>query len=93
MKVACAAVFSNQEQIHLREATIILHFHNVSNIVTLNGINTKKRVTDGFLEYIKFYYRFFTHIIQDSSSPWPAVSPFRPNISKSIFKIFTQTPY
>ena len=50
--------FSRLEQVHLRDAEIVLQAHTFSNIVTVDGIRIKEGIFKGMLEDRKLNYQW-----------------------------------
>ena len=57
MDVGREAGFSKSEQVHLREAAIVLQAHTLSDIVTVDGTRIKEGIFEGILEDRKSKYR------------------------------------
>ena len=65
MDVGQEAGFSKSEQVHLREAAIVLQVHTLSDIVTVDGTRIKEGLFEEILEDRKSNYR------------WPRPQPWR----------------
>ena len=56
MDVGREAGFSKAEQVHLREAAIVLQVHTLSDIITVDGTRIKEGIFEGILEDRKSKY-------------------------------------
>ena len=65
MDIGREAGFSRADQVHLRQAAIVLNVHTLGDIVTVDGIRIKEGIFEGILEYRKSNYQ------------WPHPQPWR----------------
>ena len=75
MDVGREAGFSKSEQVHLREAAIVLQVHTLSDIVTVDRTRIKEGIFKGTLEDRKSKYR------------WPRPQPWRHTYRRALEKL------
>ena len=75
MDVGREAGFSKAEQVHLREAAIVLQAHTLSDIVTVDGTRIKEGIFEGILEDRKSKYQ------------WPRPQPWRNTYRRVLDKL------
>ena len=75
MDMGREAGFSKAEQVHLREAAIVLQAHTLSDIVTVDGTRIKEGIFEGILEDRKSNYR------------WPRPQPWKKEYGQVMEKL------
>ena len=75
MDVVREAGLSKAEQVHLREAAIVLQVHTLSDIVTVYGTRIKEGIFEGILEDKNSKYR------------WPRPQPWRQAYQQVLEKL------